>query len=185
MTRVAPAGLLGPFGRLGRNRRPSSNVITDSVNGNMMTGAIATGPALAVGPVWIGSDGRIECPLPPFVGVGPGNVGTGVMHGMMIDGSGVGGPPPGLHSCTAVHTSVGANLPPHDRPNGTRKPSKKYDVGVRFGPPRTPGPFAARLAHPWVYFCHAGKRGSTRLKSRNSLLTFGPVQPSAHRRPVA
>ena len=42
-----------------------------------------------------------------------------------IDGSGVGGPWPGSQGTTAVHTSVGANLPPQVRPNGTRKPSRK------------------------------------------------------------
>src|SRR6185369_14250252 len=40
-------------------------------------------------------------------------------------------------------------------------------------------------AHSSVYFCHCGKRGSTWLKSRNSLLTLGPVQPSSQSLPVA
>ena len=105
------------------------------------------------------------------------------MHGAWLSN---GGPPPGSHvGGTAEQTSVGANLPPQLRPKGTRKPSKKYVVGVRFGPPRTPGPLAARAAHSSVYFCHCGKRGSTWLKSRKLPLTSGPVQPSCHSMPVA
>ena len=103
------------------------NVTSGTRNGKNAAGAIAGGPA-ALARVTVGRIvGRVVCPLPGLVGVGPGgpNEGSGVMHGTMIDGSGVGGPWPGSQGTTAVHTSVGANLPPQVRPNGTRKPSRK------------------------------------------------------------
>ena len=108
-------------------------------------------------------------------GAGAGNTVAGNVIGLTpagvptpSDGSGVGGPPPGSSQIGGwnLQTSVGANRPPQVRPNGTRKPSKKYAVGVRRGPPRRHGPLAARSAQPWLARCHFGKRDSTLLKSR-------------------
>jgi len=67
-----------------------------------------------------------------FVGVGPGacvggplpwlsvgvTVGSGVTHGTMIDGSGVGAAPGGGQGCNAEQTPLGLNRPPQVAPNG-------------------------------------------------------------------
>jgi hypothetical protein len=94
-------------------------------NGNAPSGTTPAGTGRTIEGSVVGAG---VLPLPGLVGVGPALVGSGfgVTHGMMIEGSGVGGPPPGSQiGGWAEHTSVGANLPPQVRPKGTRDPSKK------------------------------------------------------------
>ena len=74
---------------------------------------------------------------------------------------------------------------PRSPRTGRRCRSGSTSVGVRFGPPRTPTPRRARAIQSFVYFCQRAGEGSTWLRSRNPLVTCGPVQPSAHRSPVA